>query len=362
MHRLTSCLPSYFPRHLLPGLAAMASFAALALELPNPQQPAAQALVKRFQADYPRIKADPNYFKPPAAPMAMPCEVPQRDLYTPLGLHLAIPEEAEKIRLMTRKQLRDMGMDPDTAAKPMQYSNIRITPIKAACKNGKIDGEAEFLVQFDTLMENVNSMLIGAKMVKMTTKMATQQSNRYFLIFKDGKAEDGERFHASLTSIRNETLYDDAQMAATMSKTKIPDAPEPQVSLNYQNHAVGQMATFTVSMAPKISAGLFGVNTSFQQQLDSHFMSGLRDSMHRMEMYKNDKFFMTSETPTKNGIYHGEQVQVQENYLKASGMRLDQMPGMEKARLITVNGVEMLETRNCFINGVLTKALSCPKD
>lgn len=358
MHRLTP----YFPRRFLLGLAGMASFGALALDLPNPPQPHAQALVKRFQADYARIKADPNYFKAPAAPMAMPCEVPQRDLYTPLGLHLAIPEEAEKIRLMSRKQLRDMGMDPDTAAKPMQYNNIRITPIKAACKNGRIDGEAEFLVQFDTLMENVNSMLIGAKTVKMTMKMATQQSNRYFLAFKDGKAEDGERFHASQTSIRNETLYDDAQMAATMSKTKIPDAPEPQVSLNYQNHAVGQMATFTVSMAPKISAGLFGVNTSFQQQLDSHFMSGLRDSMHRMEMYKNDKFFMTSETPMKNGTYHGEQVQVQENYLKASGMRLDQMPGMEKARLITVNGVEMLETRNCFINGVLTKALACPKD
>lgn len=359
MHRLTS----YSPRHFLLSFAAIASFGAQALDLPNPPQPEAQALVKRFQADYARIKADPNYFKPPAAPMAMPCEVPQRDLYQPLGLFMAIPEEAEKIRLMSRKQLRDLGMNPDAAAKPaQQYSNIRITPIKAACKNGKIDGEAEFLVQFDTLMENVNNMNIGAKTVKMTMKMATQQSNRYFLTFKDGKAEEGERFHANQMAVRNETLYDDAQMAATMSKTKIPDAPEPQVSLNYQNHAVGQMATFTVSMAPKISAGLFGVNTNFQQQLDSHFTSGLRDSIYRMEMYKNDKFFMTSETPMKNGTYHGEQVQVQENYLKASGMRLDQMPGMEKARLITVNGVEMLETRNCFINGVLTKAQTCPKD
>jgi hypothetical protein len=360
MHRL---IP-YSPRNLLLGFAAMASVGAQALEFPNPSQPEAQALVKRFQADYARIKADPNYFKPPAAPMAMPCEVPQRELYTPLGLHMAIPEEAEKMRLMSRKLLRDMGMSLDAAAKPMpQYSNIRITPIKAACKSGKIDGEAEFLVQFDTLSEHVNDMNIGAKTVKMTMKSMTQQSNRYFLIFKDGKAEEGERFHASQTSIRNETLYDDAQMAATMAKTKTPDAPEPQVSLNYQNHAVGRMATFTVSMAPKFSAGLFGVNTSFQQQLDSHFLSGLRgDSMQRMEMYKNDKFFMTSETPMKNGVYHGEQVQVQENYLKASGMRLDQMPGMEKARLITVNGVEMLETRNCFIAGVLTKALTCPKD
>jgi hypothetical protein len=43
-------------------------------------------------------------------------------------------------------------------------------------------------------------------------------------------------------------------------------------------------------------------------------------------------------------------------------MRLDQMPGMERARLVTVNGVEMLETRNCFIEGVMTKALVCPKD
>ena len=51
--------------------------------------------------------ADPNFFKPPAAPVAMPCEVPQRDLYTPLGLFMAIPEEAEKIRLMSRKTIRN---------------------------------------------------------------------------------------------------------------------------------------------------------------------------------------------------------------------------------------------------------------
>ncbi len=339
-----------------------ASFSAVALDFPNPPQPEAQALVKRFQADYARIKADPNYFKPPAAPMAMPCEVPQRDLYQPLGLFMAIPEEAEKIRLMSRKQLRDMGMDPETAAMPMQYSNIRITPIKAACKNGKLDGEAEFLVQFDTLMENVNNMDLGAKKVKMTMRMMSQQVSRYFLTFQDGKVQDTERYHVNQSALRNETLYDDAQTTQTMSKTKIPDAPEPQVSVFYTNFQAGQMTTFTVSMAPKITGGLFGVNTSFQQQLDSHFMSGISGPISKMAMYKNDKFFMTSESPMKNGKNHGEQVQVQENYLKASGMRLDQMPGMEKARLITVNGVEMLETRNCFIDGVLTKAQTCPKD
>lgn len=343
-------------------LLGFASCAAVALDFPNPPQPEAQALVKRFQADYARIKADPNYFKPPAAPMAMPCEVPQRDLYQPLGLFLAIPEEAEKIRLSSRKMLRDMGMDPDTAAKPMQYSNIRITPIKASCKGGKIDGEADFLVQFDTLMENINNVDLGTKKVKMTMRMQSQQASRYFLVFKDGNIQDTERYHVTQQALRNETLYDDAQMAQTMAKSKIPDAPEPQVSVFYMNFQAGQMTTFTASMAPKISAGLFGVNTSFAPQLDSHFMTGISGPVNKMAMYKNDKIFMTSESPMKNGKNHGEQVQVQENYLKASGMRLDQMPGMEKARLITVNGVEMLETRTCFIEGVLTKAQTCPKD
>ena len=358
-------MPRFAPRasrFYLLALACLGTGPALALDLPNPADPEAQALVKRFQADYARIKADPNFFKPPAAPMAMPCEVPQRDLYQPLGLFMAIPEEAEKIRLMSRKQLRDMGMDPETAAKPMQYSNIRITPLKAACKDGKLEGDTDFLVQFDTLMENVNNMDLGTRKVKMTMKMGTQQASRYFLSFKDGKVQDGDRYHVTQLAMRNETLYDDAQMAATMAKTKVPDAPEPQVSLNYMNFGTGKMATFTVSMAPKITGGLFGVNTSFQQQLDSHFTSGMNGPVNKMVMYKNDKIFMTSETPMKNGTYHGEQVQVQENYLKASGMRLDQMPGMETARLITVNGVEMLETRNCFIAGVLTKAQTCPKD
>ena len=52
-------------------------------------------------------------------------------------------------------------------------------------------------------------------------------------------------------------------MNQALAKMKTPDAPESQVALNYMNFEVGQMAMFTVSMAPKISAGLFGVNTSF---------------------------------------------------------------------------------------------------
>ena len=357
------CLSTRFLRLSLLSLAGLSSLSALALDVPNPPQPEAQALVKRFQADYLVIKADANYFKPPAAPMAMPCEIAPRDLYPAIGLFLALPEEAEKVRLASRKSLRDMGMDADTAAMPMQYSNIRITPLKASCKSGKLDGEAQFLAQYDTLMENSNNMNIAGKMVKMTNRFMSQQSARYQLNFKDGKlVQSGEKFNAIQTALRNEMVIDDAQMAATMSKTKIPDAPEPQVALNYMNFEVGQMAMFTVSMAPKISAGLFGVNTSFQQQLDSHFTLGMGTAMNRMDMYKNDKLFMTSATPMKNGNYHGEQIQTQENYLKASGMRLDQMPGMEQARLVMVNGVEMLETRSCFIDGVLTKVLSCPKD
>lgn len=358
-------MPRFAPRasrFYLLALACLGVGSALALTLPNPPEPEAQALVKRFQADYARIMADPNYFKPPAAPMAMPCEVPQRDLYQPLGLFLAIPEEAEKIQQMSRKQLRDMGMDPNTAGKPMQYSNIRITPLKAACKDGKLDGEADFLVQFDTLMENVNNMDLGTKKVKMTSRIMSQQANRYFLVFKDGQVQDTDRYHVNQSALRNETLYDDPQTAATMSKTAVPDAPAPQVSIYYINFPAGRMATFTVSMAPKISAGLFGVNTSFQQQLDSHFTTGMSGPVNKMVMYKNDKLFMISQTPMKNGKNHGEQVQTQENYLKATGMRLDQMPGMETARLVTVGGVEMLETRNCFIEGVLTKAQTCPKD
>lgn len=343
-------------------LLGFASFPALALNFPNPPQPGDQALVKRFQADFARIKADPNYFKPPAAPMAMPCEVPQRDLYTPLGLVMAIPEEAEKIRLMTRKGLRDLGMDPETAAKPMQYNNIRITPLKTACKDGKLDGETEFLVQYDSLMETVNDINLGAKSVKMTMRLMSQDVSRYFLVFKDGKHQDTERYHVIQSVLRNETLYDDAQTAATMSKNKIPDSPAPQVAVFYMNTPARQITSFTVSMAPKFSGGLFGVSTSFNEQLDSNFMSGLGGPVTKTLIYKDDKFSTSSETPMKNDKYHGDQIQVMENYLKASGMRLDQMPGMERARLVTVNGVEMLETRTCFIEGVMTKVQTCPKD
>ncbi len=121
------------------------------LVFPSPPQPEAQALVQRFQADFARVSADPAYFTLPASAPAPGCDISKADLYKAAGLAMALPEEAAKISKMTRKQLRDMGMDPEQAAKPTEYSNVNVVALSVPCKNGKVDGEVETIASFDTL-------------------------------------------------------------------------------------------------------------------------------------------------------------------------------------------------------------------
>jgi hypothetical protein len=119
-------------------------------------------------------------------------------------------------------------------------------------------------------------------------------------------------------------------------------------------------AMFTVSMAPK--AGLFSM--SWEQQLMSTFSRGLlTQGAPSTVSYKNAALSSITQSPRMvNGKMHGEHITRSENYLKASGMRLDQVPGMEQARMVTVEGVEMIETRMCFIDGAIVKTTNCPKD
>lgn len=127
----------------------------------------------------------------------------------------------------------------------------------------------------------------------------------------------------------------------------------------------GLMGIFTVATTPKFSAGLFGMTTTFERQVTSMFMSGITGkgrSVQKMQSYTGAAFTMDMEQGMRDGKPNGEQIIRTENHFRKNNIRMDQVPGFENARIVSVNGVEMIEQRNCYIDGALVKTATCPKD
>jgi hypothetical protein len=121
-----------------------------------------------------------------------------------------------------------------------------------------------------------------------------------------------------------------------------------------------RMAMFMESKDKQVSGGLFGVSVKEVPSLMVTFMMPVDAKRTRMSSYKDGR--LTGISWMKDNKPHGEQVSYMDNYLKKSGMRLDQMPNMENAREVKIDGVDLIETRNCYQNGVIVKTDTCSNE
>ncbi|MGA0571898.1 hypothetical protein ACO2Q9_14370 [Variovorax sp. VNK109] len=343
------------------AIATLACSAQAAYDQPALTEAPEIALQQRFQTDLRKVEGDASFFTPVAG-VAWPCEVSQLQQYQAAGLQMAIPEEREKIRKMSRKILRDSGFDASQAGNSIPaYSNIVIHPVRADCKDGKLDGDVEVLASYETLMETVSTMPFNDKAVKMTSRFVSTESHRSVTRFEAGEYK-GPRTSIKRTFNRHSTTYDDAAVAKMLSHAQPPEVKEPNLIFNYPPDAGrGLTGTFTVTTTPKFSAGLLGMSTKFERGVNTSFMENSTDVM-RMEMYTGPQLTVVSTTPSRDGKPHGEQVTLSENYLRKNNLRMDQIPGMEQARIVTYKGQEMIEKRMCFIEGEIVKTAVCPKD
>ncbi len=349
-------------RCLIAGAIAAVAFSAhAAYDQPTLSEAPEIALQQRFQADLKKVESDASFFTPVAG-AAWPCEVSQLQQYQAAGVQMAIPEEREKIRKMTRKVLRDSGFDASQAGSSIPtYSNIVIHPVRANCKDGKLDGEVEVLASYETLMETVSTMPFNEKAVKMTSRFVSIESHRSVTRFEAGEYKM-PRTSIKRTFNKHSTTYDDAVVAKMLSHTQTPEVKDPNLTFNYPpDTGRGLTGTFTVTTTPKFSAGLLGVSTKFERGVNTSFMENSTD-VTRMEMYTGPQLTTVSSMPIRDGKPHGEQITLMENYLKKNNLRMDQVPGMEQARIVTYKGQEMIEQRMCFIEGEIVKTAVCPKD
>lgn len=330
-----------------------------ALDLPKPPQPEAQALLARFVEDHALVKkAGPAFFQP-ATLEKWPCNISQSTIYQAADLVMADPVEAEKIRLKIRKSLREQGLDPSLVAQT-KYLNVHISPVSASCKNGKVDGDVELLAEYETLYENKTTMNSGGKVITMTTKNSTKEVSRVWTRFDLGKVAAPVK-NIKQVLRKNETAYDDQAMSEMMAKNAIPQSKVPETVISYGGGLSPEFsANFTVKMTPKVSGGIAGTNIALVQELQSVFISpAVKNGTRTSDIYSNKEWSLTLHDKIKDGQKHGEQIVLTKNVMIGGKSMVEFTPG---GRLVTFNGMEVIETRKCFISGQEVKTANCPKD
>lgn len=334
------------------------------LKLPSPDWEAAQVAVRAFQADLAAWEKEAAFFDFPAIEPAWPCNVGTDERYQAAGLMMALPDFAAKQAKLTRKHFRELGMDAEPAKKIGKYEDIRILPLRAACKAGKLDGEVEVLAQYVMVSQFENTVPFKERYINSKTTSRMSHTQRVVSRFEGGVFKGMVRTIGKMFS-STETVYDDAEFNSLMKNSSSMAASaaltadiqkRPTITFSYGGK--GNFASFSVSQEPVISAGLLGVNADFKDKLRVFFSRPTGDDTDEFISYENGLLSMRS--PRRGGKMHGEMVTWSPNYLKASGLRLDQMPNMERAKIVEIDGVELIENRQCFIDGVLTKTTDCP--
>lgn len=348
-------------------LLALLSFQACAEELKVPTLDFAEgkAAIQRFLSDYDAFAKDASFFDQPRTAAEWGCPVAQDQLYMAAGLFGALPDKAAATAKMTRKRFRELGMDPDAVSGALpKYEDVSMTPLKSACVAGKLDGEIEMLVSYVSRSEFSNPVTYKERQINVHTVNTNRNTSRVSANFKAGEFRGLNRTISRMFN-SSESDYSDPEYAellkstmATSNKIVAEQQKHPMLMFMYPDPK--NFSTFSLSREAKVSAGLFGVNADYPVKVRSNFK--VVESEGREIYYSYENEVISQKMPMRNGKPHGDQTIWMANYLKASNLRLDQMPGMERARIVIVNGVELIEKRQCYIDGVMTQAVDCPSN
>lgn len=325
------------------------------IQFPEPVDLVSRQLLERYRTESPGFAAA-DFLTMPATLPAWPCEVSEKDQYKLAGLIMAHPELKKDIAKQTRKQLRQMGIDANAVGE-QKYSDIKFAPIVATCKDGKIDGEVQLLVSYKMQMENKSSFMMGEKQVGIMSTIESQNVNRVHFTAKAGERTGDSLMIAKIRSA-SKTTYDDPKMTSMMGG-KMDVKPIDMVMVTYGT-ANGQMAMFNEIDSVKVTSGFLAPSIKTEKALSSTFIIALDDNRSELRGYTNKR--LTTISHMKGGKPHGENITYMDNVYKTLGQRIDQIPGMENAREVMIDGVAMIEMRTCMQEGVRIKTSTCSNE
>lgn len=332
---------------LLPLLAASAA----AQTLPKADAPEVQAIFDQYRQDGAAWSAPAV---PPAKGPDWSC-LDQQHLYMAAGLAMAIPEFQQKSDKMTRKMMREMGMDPSMAHHE-DYRDIRVVPLAGpSCADGKVNGQIEVVASYTAHSEKDIPVMVGGKDMGQHQTMDRAVTQRIRRVLHDNEVTPGMAMLTdSTTTLR--TLYNDPAMRASMG-----DKPTttPLHQMMYMDK--GTSVSFMEMTMPKVSTGFLGMPKVENEKVLVVMVTTTTDDGHgHSRSWNNGR--LTTESWTKDNRLHGPNITYMDNVWKRMGQKVSDVPGLENPEEVTVDGAEMVRQTLCFQNGVRVKMSPCPMD
>lgn len=143
----------------LPLAAAIAVLPAFAIDLPQVEDPQIAEWVRRGGEEIDRYLADPTgSFALPAQRQPWPCELSPEALGKVLGIRMPGVSPSEEERRAMAVASRNMGMK-EGAVKPVDYQDVQVWPVKAACVKGKLDGDVQAWVEYTMVNDSVAAVM-----------------------------------------------------------------------------------------------------------------------------------------------------------------------------------------------------------
>lgn len=301
----------------LPALAGVSH----AYELPTLSDAKAQQMINRFSQEVATLENE-AYLAEPAA-KEWPCAVGEADLRQIAGI--PDPAQEEETRKATVKMFREQGMSPDAIPKSTRQ-NVRVVPISAQCRDGKLDGEVD-VWSTQTLLTDMQT--------QSSTMTMTSRSVRHYAA---GKLVGEVR--TVLRHGDNVTQYKDPAMAKMMAKAQANANATRNFTVSYSlAEPDAGMASFTLMPAFKPKGG-FSTKLDVSYSIMSMLM--IPAGKGRLTVLAFNGAQPSSMSHMKDGKPHGESV----TYAVTG----------DKGQVIVP------ENHTCFQNGQQVQTITCPND
>lgn len=317
-----------------------------------PDLPEAQAVIERFRADYP-IMSQSAYLNEPKG-IEWPVEISRDDQYRWFGLYMALPEEARKVMRGSRRMFREMGMDT-SAMDNMTYSNIRIIPIAAQAADGKLTGDVEVWTSYETSMTSENTINTGRANVTMTTIMKTETVARgTYRMIED---EDGLRAVPVVIARKFRSTNTSRSSDPAMQRNLDRAARNAPSAWNTQVQYIADIKPLTSAAFVFLDLPEFGARAGGMPKMSRQLMSIIMidDNEQDSRELSYTGRHLTSVSPIRDGKRHGDQFVYMADFTRGTGMQLSQMPGMENARQIQRDGMNLIEQRTVWRDGQIVR-------
>lgn len=276
-----------------------------------------------------------DFFTPLKTEQEWSCQISRDEQYKLANLLLSKPLEIEN-ELNTQKNSDNTSQDETT----ITNSNVRIIPMKAECVNGKIMGEVKLRTEYNSLLDQY---------LKNSPNQTRVISKIHNITLSSGNIKDevligtAKSFTKFITQLKIETSPNEEK--------KEFSNPITTLQMNYKDD-IGNTASFLEETGFYLTGGQ-------TQNLKSTFIEIIDKNNTRKITYKNNYLSMIE--PYKNGIPHGDQL----GYLVGMDDKIDlieeALPSSHP-KLVTINGINYLETHLCMLEGVEVDQFPCITD